>query len=283
MRSNNTATTGLELTNSNTQTRRRIRLNRHQIRLDDRKIMPVNRKDIVRPRGAIHKAKDVLLALGNGRVEVRPRPRDRIVALTINDNAVCPGDLSLLLNVVLHKGRVVDVVLDQHRTEVNIPVAAGRPVDDERAGEAIGVLEFGNFVSAIRYLSTTRSCASLFLPSPSHLNRLCKPNPEKGTQTHLQRIMRMIPRMSILQRPKLIRKCVSIRNGTLRHAIDAVHLHCVQLANAVPVDRRPVGRIVVLDMDDELVAPAGLDERAGKGLVENFAACFEEAVCCELK
>lgn len=89
--------------------------------------------------------------------------------------------------------------------------------------------------------------------------------------------------MSILQRPKLVGKRVLIRNGTLRHAIDAVHLHCVQLANTVPVDRRPVGRVVVLDVDDELVAPAGLNERAGKGMVEDFAACFVEAVCCELE
>lgn len=44
------------------------------------------------------------------------------------------------LLIVSHKRRVVYIVLDKNRAEVNVPVAAGWAMDDEGTSQTIGVL-----------------------------------------------------------------------------------------------------------------------------------------------
>lgn len=44
-----------------------------------------------------------------------------------------------------------------------------------------------------------------------------------------------------------------------------------------------IGVVVVFDVNDELVAPAGLDQRSREGLVEDFASSLFKAICSELK
>lgn len=78
--------------------------------------------------------------------------------------------------------------------------------------------------------------------------------------------------MSILSRPKLIGKCVSLSNRALCHSIDTVHLVGVQLSDSVPVDSRAILIIIVPDMNNKLVTPACLNQRARKLLVEDFSA-----------
>ena len=92
----------------------------------------------------------------------------------------------------------------------------------------------------------------------------------------------MVPRMAILQGLELVGVRVSLRNGTLGDAVNTIHLHSAQLAQAVPMNGSAVGLVVVLDMDDELVAPAGLDQGPGILFVEHLAAGLVEAVRVEL-
>lgn len=78
--------------------------------------------------------------------------------------------------------------------------------------------------------------------------------------------------MSILSRPKLVGKCISLSNRALCYSIDTVHLVCVQLSDSVPVDSRAILVIIVPDMNNDLVTPARLNQRARKLLVENLPA-----------
>lgn len=92
----------------------------------------------------------------------------------------------------------------------------------------------------------------------------------------------MVPSMAILQGPEFVGKGVSLRDGTLSHSVDTVHLHSPKLTKAVPVYRSSVGMIIVLHVYHQLVSPAGLDERPGKLFVEDLAVRLLEAVCSEL-
>ena len=68
------------------------------------------------------------------------------------------------------------------------------------------------------------------------------------------------------------------RDGTLGHAIDAVHLGRVGLSESVPVNRRPVVFQLVLDGDLDQIAPAGLDPRSGVAPVEDLAALVDHTI-----
>lgn len=78
--------------------------------------------------------------------------------------------------------------------------------------------------------------------------------------------------MSILSRPKLIGKCISLSNRALCYSIDTIHLVGIQLSDSVPVDSRAILVIIVPDMNNDLVTPARLNQRARKLLVENLPA-----------
>lgn len=84
--------------------------------------------------------------------------------------------------------------------------------------------------------------------------------------------------MSILSRPKLIGKCISLSNRALCNSIDTVHLICVQLSDSVPVDSGAILVIIVPDMNNDLVTPARLNQRARKLLVENLPAGLLKSV-----
>lgn len=88
--------------------------------------------------------------------------------------------------------------------------------------------------------------------------------------------------MPVLQRPELISEGVPLGDRALCDAVDTVHLHSVQLSDAMPVDRCTIGVIVVLDMNNNLVTPACLNQGAGESLVENLAAGLFETVCFQL-
>jgi hypothetical protein len=104
-----------------------------------------------------------------------------------------------------------------------------------------------------------------------------------ATVTHLEGIVAVIPSMAILQGLKLVSKSVVIRNRTLSNAIHSVHLIGVELPDAMPVYRSPVFLVQIGDVDDELITPARLEQRAGIGIVECLAAGLEEAICCDLE
>lgn len=94
--------------------------------------------------------------------------------------------------------------------------------------------------------------------------------------------MTVVPSMSILQGLPLIGEAITLSNWTLRDTIDTVHLISIELTNSVPVYRSSVPIIVISNMNDELVSPAGLNLRAWETLVENLASCFLEPICGKL-
>lgn len=88
--------------------------------------------------------------------------------------------------------------------------------------------------------------------------------------------------MPVLQQLELIGERISLCNRTLRDTIHAVHLHCTELAQAMPVNCSTIGSIIVLDMNNHLVTPAGFDQRAWIGLVEDLAASLFKSICIDL-
>ncbi len=75
--------------------------------------------------------------------------------------------------------------------------------------------------------------------------------------------------------PEVVRVCVSIGNGTLRHAVDFVSFICVKLANPVPMDCTSTSRDIVGDMIGEIIARADSNQRFRISIVEDFAFGFE--------
>lgn len=88
--------------------------------------------------------------------------------------------------------------------------------------------------------------------------------------------------MPVLQRLELVCERVPLSNRTLRNAIDTIHLHGTELTDAVPMNGRAVGIIVILDMDDQFVAPTSFDQGSWVRLVEDLATGLFETVCVDL-
>ena len=88
----------------------------------------------------------------------------------------------------------------------------------------------------------------------------------------------MIPSVAILGQIETIRVCLIECDRALRHTIDTILLVGVQLANSVPMYSGAQVRNLVLDMDNELVAPAGLDVRSRVAVVEYLPEDFEIAI-----
>lgn len=86
--------------------------------------------------------------------------------------------------------------------------------------------------------------------------------------------------MTILQGLELVSETIALGNRALRDTIHTVHLHRIELTNTVPVNRRSVGIVVILDVDHNLVTPACLDQGAGERLVEDLAAGLFESIRC---
>ena len=65
----------------------------------------------------------------------------------------------------------------------------------------------------------------------------------------LERIMTVVPGMSILSRFEIV--CVSFirSNWTLRHSIDSISFVCMKLTNAMPMDRGSIVWMIIGNMD----------------------------------
>lgn len=112
------------LTNANTQTSGNVWLDRNKVVLNDSHVVAVNRKDVRGSRRSIDKSQHMPFAFGESRVEIPASSSQRIMAYAIDNKAVCVGKPTRYLNIVTNERRVVDIVLDQDWTKVNIPVAA---------------------------------------------------------------------------------------------------------------------------------------------------------------
>lgn len=98
----------------------------------------------------------------------------------------------------------------------------------------------------------------------------------------LECVMGVVPGMAILQGLEFVGEGIALGNRALCDAVHAVHLVGVELGDSMPMDGGAVLLVVVLHVDNKLVAPARLDEWSGKRAIENFTACLVEAVCVEL-
>lgn len=120
------------LTNSYAQTGRLVRLDGDQIVGDDGHAVAVYAEHKSRACGTVDEPYEVLLAWRELDVRVAPRPRGRVMALAVDDDAVGPGEVGRrLLQLVLDEGRLVDVVLDEDGAHIDVPVGARGSVDDE--------------------------------------------------------------------------------------------------------------------------------------------------------
>lgn len=235
-----------------------VRLDGHQIIFDYSHVMAVDGKHVARPRRPIDEAQDVLFFLREGCVEISAGAGHWVMAHPVDNQTVCPGEAASYLNIVANKSRVVHVVLNEYRAKVDVPIAARGTVNNEWAGQAVRVL------------------------SESQYWRRRQVRGVQKRKLYLERVVRMIPGMAILQGPVSIRERISFGNGTLGDAVDAVHLHCTQLSQPVPVDSSPVVSVVVLDMYDKLISPACLDQGSGVLFVEDLAVGLAEAICIDL-
>lgn len=208
----------------------------------------------------------------------------------------------------------MNIVLNEQWTEVNVPVGACRSMNYQRPQgslEAMLVFPFLSCGSAqvrmevvgcrevsdrpaticeklgkIKDRTVVSSWAREMFRGNIHRNTttglaVVLLGPQKST-THLKRVMAVIPRMPVLQGLPLVGKTITLGNWTLRDSVDTVHLVRVQLTNSVPVYRSSVLVIIVPNVYDEFVSPAGLDLGAWETLIEDLAGCFLESVCGEL-
>jgi hypothetical protein len=92
----------------------------------------------------------------------------------------------------------------------------------------------------------------------------------------------VVPSVPILLCSEIIGERDIRGDGTLCDSVNAVHLVGMELANAVPVYRRAVSGNRVGDMDNELIAPASFERRAGVGPVEVVSQDFLNAIGFDL-
>lgn len=66
----------------------------------------------------------MLLALRECRVKIGASASQRIMAGAVHHDTVCVGNTACLLNIIPNKRRVMNVVLDENRAIVDVPVTA---------------------------------------------------------------------------------------------------------------------------------------------------------------
>lgn len=105
--------------------------------------MVVNAKDERCASRAVDKPKEMLLARGKFEVEVTPRSCGWIVAEAVHDNAVCSSEVRLrLLIFVRNKSCRMNIILDENRAEIHVPVTTAGSVDDEWSQRSLKLCEF---------------------------------------------------------------------------------------------------------------------------------------------
>ena len=92
----------------------------------------------------------------------------------------------------------------------------------------------------------------------------------------------MIPGVAVLQRLKLISECVSLSDWTLSNTIHAIHMIREKLPNTMPVNCRAILLICVRYVNNNVITPAGFDQRTRKRAVEYLAASLLETIGEEL-
>lgn len=96
--------------------------------------------------------------------------------------------------------------------------------------------------------------------------------------TYLETIVAMIPRSAVLERDEPVCEgAPSPGYWTLGHCY-TVHVVCVQLSNAMPMNRGTHVLKVIRDVHDYLIAPAGFDDRARVSVVECHSRRHGESV-----
>lgn len=94
--------------------------------------------------------------------------------------------------------------------------------------------------------------------------------------------MAVVPSVPILVSPPSIRELVSLGNGTLGDTVHTVHLVCVELPDAVPVNSGTILVVVVLHVDHNLVSPTRLYQRSRECVIKNFPGCLRETIGSKL-
>jgi len=74
--------------------------------------------------------------------------------------------------------------------------------------------------------------------------------------TYLERVVAVIPSVSVLGRGEIVCEGILWRDRALRDPVYAIHLVRAKLPDAVPMDRCPIVQVEICDVDDDLVSPA---------------------------
>lgn len=125
-------------TNSNSKTRRHKRFNSYQIIRDYCKRVIVDAKDKSRAGRAIDQPNEVLLARRELRFEITPRACGRVVPASVDDDAVCSGEVCRCFLVVIgNEGCLMDIILYEDGSQVYIPICTIWSVNDEWTDRAL--------------------------------------------------------------------------------------------------------------------------------------------------
>jgi hypothetical protein len=108
---------------------------------------------------------------------------------------------------------------------------------------------------------------------------------EKGTSSSisiLQAVMGVVPRMTVLLGGEVVGIGIPLSNGALSNTVDTIHFVGTKLTKTMPVNSRTVIREVIGDMDDDLVTPAGFNQRTRVRAIEDLALGLDVAIGSEL-
>lgn len=94
--------------------------------------MVIDAEDKSRAGRAVDQSKEMLFARCELRFEVTSRACGRVVSASVDDNAVCSGEICCCLFLLIGDERcLMDVVLDQDWSQVDVPIGTIWSVNNE--------------------------------------------------------------------------------------------------------------------------------------------------------
>lgn len=100
--------------------------------------MIVDAEDESRAGRAVDQPKEMLLTRGEFRLEVTSCACGRIVSTSVDDNAVCSGEICCCFLFVIGDERCfMDIVLDKDWSQVYVPIVTIWSVNNERTDRSL--------------------------------------------------------------------------------------------------------------------------------------------------
>ena len=94
----------------------------------------------------------------------------------------------------------------------------------------------------------------------------------------LERIVTVIPGMTILGGSETVGVCLICGDGALGHAIDSISLISVELTDTVPMDGGSIGCEIVGDVHGNVITPTGFNQGTWISTIDHFTGGLEVSV-----